>query len=86
MLEALGVEWIQPDQLSSVNDASKVSPVSTNVADGRYTAACFLHLLTWLDLTMTPIIERITTPTLRSTIVPSLRRFINTKLNVRQSS
>ena len=24
MLEALGVEWIQPDQLSSVNDMSKV--------------------------------------------------------------
>jgi hypothetical protein len=25
MLEALGVEWIQPDQLSSVADSSKVS-------------------------------------------------------------
>jgi hypothetical protein len=24
MLEALGVEWIQPDQLSSVTDSSKV--------------------------------------------------------------
>jgi len=75
MLEALGVEWIQPDQLSSVTDSSKVSPVSTNVAEGRYTAACFLHLLTWLDSTTTPIIERITTPTLRSTIVPSLKRY-----------
>jgi len=25
MLEALGVEWIQPDQLSFVTDSSKVS-------------------------------------------------------------
>jgi hypothetical protein len=24
MLEALGVEWVQPDQLSSVNDTGKV--------------------------------------------------------------
>jgi len=75
MLEALGVEWIQPDQLSSVNDASKVSPVPTNEADGRYTAACSPHLHIWLDWTMTPIIERITTLTLRSTIVPLQQRY-----------
>jgi hypothetical protein len=28
MLEALGVEWIHPDQLSSVADSSKVSSSS----------------------------------------------------------
>ena len=32
MLEALGVEWIQPDQLSSVNDMSKVSSDSDELS------------------------------------------------------